>query len=306
MKKLISLIVVLSLIFTLFVPFKVLAEDLNLENGYYIIDSGDDFLKINDMSAKYKITKDVEIPENFTPIGTRDNPFCGKLVGRLGGKSDKPTITVNLESSSYTGIIGYMEGGSVENIILKGQITSLENIVGSFVGYTMNGVLSDLINYADITVVYSGSNSVYAGGIVGSVEAADNIKIKTCENYGNITFENENKGAVGGIAGAMITNLGEISNSKNEGEIKTKAKYAGGIAGIAYCPLKLNANFGNITASSYAAGICPQTTMDISYSFNKGNITANDYAAGISVNGNCDVTYNTGDISAKEASPISV
>ena len=87
MKKLISITVVLSLIFTLFVPFKVLADDLKLESGYYIIDSGDDFLKINDMSANYKITADIELPENFTPIGTVENPFKGKIIGRLKNTS---------------------------------------------------------------------------------------------------------------------------------------------------------------------------------------------------------------------------
>ena len=298
-KKIISISLTLFILLSSFTPFSVYAKTLVYEDGHYVIDSAEDFFNIKDMDAVYWVTKDIELSKDFVPIGSEETPFKGKILGRLDGNAAfKPTITVNINGAGPLGLVAVMDGGVINNLILKGTVTADgRKIAGGIVGLMLNGNVENCINYADITA--TGKSDVYIGGIAGAVKASSDNYIKNCENYAKIVCQTAETGAVGGIVGGVLSSFTKIVDCKNEGEIISTVKNAGGISGISYGLVSACANFGNITnLKGNASGIVSLAGKNIENSFNCGNISGKLSAGGISVTGNADKCYNTGVISS--------
>ena len=182
-------------------------------------------------------------------------------------------------STSYLGLFGYVESGTVKNLTVDGAMTldmakASEAIpdcyAGGVVSYLIGGTIENVINDVEITI--DNDTKSYATMPCGGVSAyasykavtnADssytivNSMIKNCENKADITG--------GGYAAGICARLMDVStaeNCKNSGTIYGKTDYAGGISGrmqggiIESC-----VNTGSISAEMHAGGIAGALNM---------------------------------------------
>lgn len=141
----------------------------------YLIGNVLDLMKLQEMvktkyytNIHFKMTSDIAINGEWTPIGDNGRSFCGIFDG------DGHSITGNMEFSS----------------LAANGMAGLFGCVGA------NGVIKNLTNKANVTVKKSANLSSFVGGIVGRIRK--NVTILNCANIGNITAY---AGTVGGIVG---------------------------------------------------------------------------------------------------------
>lgn len=259
------------------------------------------------------MTDDIELTNEFTPIGTATNKFKGEFDG------DSYTIS-GLEvdfAGNNAGLFGYVDNALIANLTVAGEVSATGNgvggiagnayqsefdnigsqvyvdgdkYVGGIVGYASGGSINECSSSGDI---YGETQEV--GGIVGE---ALNVSITFCSNSGDIEADDEAT-MVGGIAGFAQTNGAEdsiISECSNTGDITNGKKDIGGIVGklnglsASYlCYVEECSNEGDITASASAeniGGIAGNAAQycEIKTSYNKGEIgglDANKHIGGI-------------------------
>ena len=160
----------------------------------YLIGNVLDLMKLQEMVTKtsytnqyFKMTSDIAINGEWTPIGDNEHSFCGIFDG------DDLSITGIMEFSS----------------LAANGMAGLFGCVGA------NGVIKNLTNKANVTVKESANLSSFVGGIVGRIRK--NVTIFNCANIGNITA---NAGIVGGIVGEAY-----IDTYKPELETRIEACY---------------------------------------------------------------------------------
>lgn len=214
----------------------------------------------NDLDGDYILTNDIDISgENWTPIGTIEEPFKGTLDG------DGHTISgLTIEGDPFTaageyhyGLFGKIEGSSSEeiaeisdltlegNITLNGstnQVISTEELsikrrihTGAFAG-DANGwvrfnnckstvaIVADIIAQAEKDAV-----TLYAGGITGGSNASSTIYFDKCVNEGTLNLQIHGGRSAdiyaGGIIGRGVINM-VAENCQNDGKVLVKAQTA--------------------------------------------------------------------------------
>ena len=151
--------------------------------------------------------------KTFTPIGTEGNPFNGHFNGK-----GKTLSGITLTGESNVGIFGYINQGTVENLIVDDDCSITgDEYVGGIVGYNYWGSILGCTNRAAI------NGNLYVGGIAGHSEGY----ISDCANIGNIHGD-ESSGYLGGIVGENSGTVeGCVCNSNISG-----GNYVGGVLGI--------------------------------------------------------------------------
>ncbi len=94
----------------------------------------------------------------WTPIGSNYS-FTGSFNGNYHVISG---LYYNNDQADYAGLFGYVDGGTVENVGLKGGSVSGKRYVGGVVGYVVSG--------GSVTNCYSAgsvSGSQWVGGVAG-------------------------------------------------------------------------------------------------------------------------------------------
>ncbi len=165
--------------------------------------------------------------------GVNSGAACIKNVNVVGA-------TVNVGEASHIGAIaGYVTGAAQ---ILSCTVDSTSTVTGvTMVGgiagrITDGGLAKYCVNDAAVTATYSGTDHVFAGGIVGRTNS-ENEKISYCVNNGavsvNVNSTSSSQIAAGGIKGfgpGSVENCYNTANisSVNEG---SRTVAAGGITG---------------------------------------------------------------------------
>lgn len=184
----------------------------------YLIGNVLDLMKLQEMVTKtsytnqyFKMTSDIAINGEWTPIGDNGHSFCGIFDG------DGHSITGNMEFSSL----------------------EANGMAGLFGCVGANGVIKNLTNKANVTVKESANLSSFVGGIVGRIRK--NVTILNCANIGNITA---NAGVVGGVVGEAYMdtwnssletrieacyNIGDITNTYIVPSDVKGSVYVGGV-----------------------------------------------------------------------------
>ena len=168
----------------------------------------------NDLSGNYRLTADIDLSGNWTPIGSSDIPFTGRLDGNGKVVRNLSSVSVaayqgmfsvigangivsnlGIESASITtsnktyqaaGILAGVNHGEIDSCFAKGTITGDVN-VGGLVGInTVTGGVYD--SYARATV--NGNDAVggligYNSGTVSTSYAASTVPIKPYYSYFN-------------------------------------------------------------------------------------------------------------------------
>lgn len=192
----------------------------------------------NDYSGKYiELSADIELEDEWTPIGTGANGFAGSFNGRnhtING------LTIASDSFTYAGLFGCMKtGAKVRNIKLEDvdiSITSsgAEACAGAVAGKTEKNVLID--NVVITGKIESHSAKSYAGavtGILGGESIIANVSVNadvSAVSQSGVTY-------AGGVVGAS-NNKCIIANAATFGSVSAETggqlfAVAGGMAGIA-------------------------------------------------------------------------
>ncbi len=213
-----------------------IAEPSKDADGVYQISSGSELAwlaqQVNsrkNADCKAVLTKDIDLggQDNWEPIGKTGNPFKGIFDGQ--GYTIY-NIKIESSTSSSYGLFGYIDGGTICNLTVDGNINitgsgsaayGIAAVVGKVSG---NSIIENCVNRAVVAGNYNvGGIAGYAGGSVGQ-------SIKNCVNLNAITG-NYN---VGGIVG-QLNGTGNIEYCYNhKGTVTAKSGKGGGIVGYLY------------------------------------------------------------------------
>jgi hypothetical protein len=202
----------------------------------------------------------------FTPLGNApfDSgiPFTGTFDG-LGHSIG--TLTINLPSTNYVGLFGYVStGAAVRNLGLTGGSVSGDSYVGGLVGFNA-GTLRN--SYA------TGSVSGASGGTSVGGLAGQNIGGTITKSYATASVNGSVD--VGGLLG-FNAGMGTVSNSYATGTVNGQSAL-GGLLGFA--------DGESTVSNSYATGAVGTVTSGASVlgglvGYNFGGALTNSYATG--------------------------
>lgn len=155
--------------------------------------------------------------EEWTPIGTTDNPYTGVFDGK-GHTISGLKITGNFP---YAGLFGRVSGGTIQNLSVTGLLSTAAKCVGGIAGSALSSTtIKNCSNHCKITGTDDHSTP---GGIAGWTSS--NTQIIDCYNTGTVT--GSGSGSTGGIVGS---NSGATLNCYNAGTV-TGGQYVGSIIG---------------------------------------------------------------------------
>ncbi|MBQ1652653.1 MAG: hypothetical protein II060_02605, partial [Bacteroidales bacterium] len=176
--------------------------------------------------------------------------FNGNLDGN--GKNII-NLSVNATDADYKGLFGYIIGGSIKNLNVKGNVAG-KSYVGGICGY-VKGANSD--NYSAITnCTFNGNVTAatsYAGGMTGYNGNYTNID--TCRVAGAITASASYAGGITGTSVGTSSYRNAVTSCTNAAKVSVNTSYAGGIVGEnTYSNVQYCNNGGDVSGSSYLTG----------------------------------------------------
>ncbi len=299
-------------------------------------------------SGSYKLGADIDLTGKAqSPIGTYETPFTGSFDGaghtvKVDIKADGTAglfgvcegaairnLTVDgsvantfAATDAETKIDDKYPGtGAVCGVALSG--TTFENCTARAAVKgpgNVGGLVGVVYNYAARTVTLKNCTSQAAitstlgnaGGLVGRIQAASSaspaVFVSGCANRTDVTSTSEDRNRLGGIAGYVRTEAGEIRfetcenagnlNAANSGAKGSNNPFVGGIAGRIEAVTDATAavrildckNTGNIESSHHAGGITAYinrsdkatlTASEIVGCLNTGAVSGPSHAGGI-------------------------
>lgn len=260
--------------------------------------------------------------KGFNPIGqTKELVFGGTFEGN---NNEIKNLYINNTLLTNVGLFGYVSGGTIKNLELKGKIVSTKDsaIIGGIIGnaYISNIFLVDNC-YSKVEIKDTAATGGFIGGIVGYGNSE--VTINNCGNEGEIISENSTVGGItnyyveeikgcynnadlitngicGGIMGYANYAGFNIENCTNAGTITSTNKSAGGIGGelIVSGTATINncKNEGKVSGKTASGGIVGQNSrkeLIIKNCYNNGNVTSSSNCVGGigGVLANCEVIY---------------
>lgn len=200
----------------------------------------------------FKLTSDLIINGEWTPIGNYQKPFRGIFDGNGHTIYGNMTFT-NVAQNNGAGLFGYVGvNGTIKNLTNKANVTSTSSVNGTFTGGIVGRAVNQvtLLNCSNEGIV-SGS-TLYVGGLVGNVYLSDvnnganryNSKFEACSNTGNVSNTRASGNvSVGGIVGCID---GYKSSDGKLGSAKIQ---------IVGCYSKGCVLYANSANANYGAGI---------------------------------------------------
>lgn len=260
--------------------------------------------------------------EQSVPIGNSSTKFSGTFDGK------NHTISNLKTSGQYSGLFGYVNGATIQNLTVNVANNAGATSAGGLVG-AVNGTTT--IRNCTVNGTISGTHQV--GGFVGFAQGVYqdntlvlpcNLTIEGCTNNATVTTTSQasdnNRTSAGGFvgyvnAGATVTiksyidENGQTKKSTNNGKISTTSsadnKGVGGFVGYSYGKITLtdcvNEKNATITGKERVGGLVgyigkadsdSQKEMAISGCENKATVTSNSTNDVYGIGG--IVGYNSG------------
>ncbi len=204
-----------------------LTKSYNLEgdgtiDSPYIINNQDELKLMSDnLSAYYKLNSDIVLTEDWTPVGTMEEPFTGGFDGNGHTISNLTSNSTNLD---YVGLFGYvnaLENRPIyfKNITIKDANISGTNEAGILIGHLQiqnnSNILIDSIYMIDGFL--SGND---AGSLIGYIlnEGYSEIPESFVVNnvFSSVNIYNSTNSGVIGVNYAVDCNI-DFSNIQNIG-----------------------------------------------------------------------------------------
>lgn len=233
LKKPLALLLALCMLLAALPPIALAAggtlEGNGTEGSPYLIADAQDLAAFRDMinggtslDAHAKLTADIELTGDWSPI----YPTSGYVTEMYAGVFDGDFHTISglyiNSAESNQGLFGGINGATVKNLKVKGNVTSSNNYVGGIVGKLVQGTIENCSFEGNVETTKS---SGYAGGIAGYT---GNSKTQT----GSIINCSNSAAVTGGYAGGITsyTKYSTITGCYNVGKIEGTGN-TGGIAG---------------------------------------------------------------------------
>ena len=176
--------------------------------------------------------------------------ICAQLTDHIDLESKEWTPIGKSSSYAYTGTFDGA-GYTVTGLNITGTAT---RNCGLF-GYVYGGVVKNLTVKGTITLTGNGGSSYGAGGIVGQLSGQTGA-IRNCRSDVTVQGGQNVGGIVGYVAGEYNTATKSITGCVNTGAISSNGYNAGGIVGYISGQVTVDScyNRGNCTSGSYRAG----------------------------------------------------
>ena len=245
----------------------------------------------------------------WTPIGTKENPFAGSFNGKGYTVFGFEIKTTDAETQILAGVFGAVANGSIKNLNVDDAVIDVvgkASVAGGIAGTAQNSavIACTVGGNSSIRVTDTGvGNSTYAGGIVGSTSNSTNeqrVEIRYCVNrasvYAGNTVSSVGAGGIVGLAGAQTAVYGCLNYGAVEsGSLGTISTIAGGIVGnmgASGKPASVEAcaNYGLIKSPHTAGGIVGRLNVagnEIRDSYSTASVWGNLDYAGLGV-GRCE------------------
>ena len=107
-------------------------------------------------NAYYMITSDIELPSEWTGLGTVSAPFRGVIVGQKEGKENHTVTVTTTGAQQFGGLVLFSQGSVIKNLDIAFRSQDKFTISGS-------GSIKDY------------SSAVFFGGVVGCCNAGDTV-----------------------------------------------------------------------------------------------------------------------------------
>ncbi len=273
------------------------------ENPNYIpITSPEELSNIrNNLSGNYRLMNDIDLESmEWTPIGTANTPFSGKLFGNgytINNLSITQTHSLIGLFAKNSGVITNLKISNVE-ITVTG-INSVTTYMGSLAGENIGLIDGIETLNGSISLSLGVANNSYVGGIVG----LNNRDTHLYRLINGIDVSGINTSAAGGLIGIIVDGRG-FYNSINKGNV-IGPTYVGGLAGrVNSVVTNFNCiNQGNISGGLYAGGLFGRLNRNatINTSLNNGTINGSSAVGGLIGQGHgfTDIinSFNLGNVS---------
>ena len=193
------------------------AVEEKLNNQNYIL--------ANNIDASGTVNWNAGSGSAFAPIGTS---FANYFQGTFNGEGYTIShLSITRPGTSYIGLFGYVEGGTITNLNL-----TVDNITGaSYIGGLVGAISNILgsISYCTVTVNSSKtiSGASYVGGLIGQ-----NLTSTVSNTYVTISGTVSGTGTyIGGFIGENVNSNSTISNSYVTGTVGGTGSDVGGFVG---------------------------------------------------------------------------
>lgn len=216
-------------------------------------------------TAYYVLTRNIDIlGYEWTPIGTKDNPFEGHINGN--GYSIY-NFTVSNPETSAAGVFGYIKDAEIAKLSVKGftiEVTNNQTVyAGGIAGVVTasSGEVSKISECITTGTVILDTNNAYSGGIAGYSKTATggSVLIENCYSSAEITATGDTYSAVGGICAyfeASSFGASKIDKTYFSGSVEAfseKTAYAGGITSFLLVNSSIAVNEASLAAASEGA-----------------------------------------------------
>lgn len=233
LSALVSVIMLISLL-----PSFVFAADgtpkINEENGAYIIEDVKDLVWFGEQITTGISNKiNAELANDIDLSGTKWTAISypssvgvsAAFAGTFDGKGHLVKgLNINTTNSNQ-GFFGYVNGGTIKNLRVEGDVYSSGNFVGGIVGNMKSGTIENCSFSGSVATTHK-----YAGGIVGATNVSSTVTVSGCANNANVEASDSAGGIIGNVPKKTNTT---IINCYNTGTI-SNAKYIGTIAAYIY------------------------------------------------------------------------
>ena len=193
-------------------------------------------------TVKNVTLKDVKIESNHS------SGYVGGVAGwSFGGNIENCSVSGSVSGSSGSdvgGVVGYQQVGSITGCSSSATVKGTER-AGGVVGVTNGGAtLTACYATGDVTLVSNGSDTYYAGGVVGTNGGGI---LTACYAWGSVTGSGSGTVYVGGVTGS--NDLGTLTACYHaKGTVSGPGGATGGVAGRNYKGLM---PYGGIITACY-------------------------------------------------------
>lgn len=253
-------------------------------------------------NAYFVLDGNISMSEQSVPIGNSSTKFSGTFDGK------NHTISNFKTSGQYSGLFGYVDGATIQNLTVNVTNNAGATSAGGLVG-VVNGTTT--IRNCTVNGTISGTHQV--GGFVGFAQGVYqdntlvlpcNLTIEGCTNNATVTTTSQyssdnNRTSAGGFVGYVNTgatvtiNIDENDQTKkptNNGEVKAESATAntgvGGFVGYSNGTVNITdaTNTANISgsASSRVGGVVGYSaTLTMNGATNSGQVSGASQVGGI-------------------------
>mgnify|MGYP004454965869 CR=1 FL=1 len=277
------------------------ADTYGTENDPYLIKTSNDMAffanevkKGNGFDGKYiKLTKDLDMTNpKFTGIGDGDlvngKWSTKEFKGNFDGDNHDVKLCVN---KSYMAGLFNASSGTIKNVTTSGIVYTQNRVAGGVVGYLNGGTVENVTNNAFVTGKFKETDILsgkgHIGGVIGLLQTGS---VSNLTNngfvYGNVTKYEDNQG-VGGVIGTIEKNATAVNDLKNYGYVRNEGFNTGGTIGVIRkndIEIKTLTNEGVISGKEGTGGvigILNFSRVKIDGAINKGYVKGTSYVGGI-------------------------